>query len=649
MDNARHVRLNKIRGRYPHVFEAHKYCKENPDKFIGRIHGPVVLSINVKDARYASMVEQVLGGSASSHLRYFIVENEQDYRTFSRILVDEKKLKVNVAWPSVGNEVLRTPTSAAELKSRYGMDYYASDILEGDPHVMRYLAQEARISKIPLALSHSSEENISNSGIFQKFCVGQTYYNVKTAEYGKRNKQTSTTPIRTAEYLGEAVDNEAKNQLMEEYRTMEGNLQQADVMIKEYNLEHDQIKQKVQAYKHQKEDLISQKRDVQLAAQAYNMKLGKLEDLKKQLELLKQKPAVLQERIHKLKEDVVTQKSAEERFVKKYAQTLQKYVDCYEMRNIYKLQEIHANEKFKAIRNYATEQDKVLHDAENNLAAAKRSYQSAQRQALVYKKECEEAGNNLAEELHTLFQEILRKWKEEGTEETLETLEEKIAEEKGRAEGIRFANPDAMLHYEERKVEIDRLQQKIDSLDGDIEECKRQIATVKALWEPRIDALVQRISVKFSEAFERIRCSGEVAVDKHEDFDKWGINIWVKFRDTEKLQLLTGQRQSGGERSVSTVLYLMALQNLAKSPFRVVDEINQGMDPRNERMIHEQIVKGASAPGTSQYFLITPKLLPNLFYNERMRVLCIYNSEWLPAKIKPLSSYLEHAHANGIS
>lgn len=71
-------------------------------------------------------------------------------------------------------------------------------------------------------------------------------------------------------------------------------------------------------------------------------------------------------------------------------------------------------------------------------------------------------------------------------------------------------------------------------------------------------------------------------------------------RDNEKLQLLTGQRQSGGERAVSTILYLMALQNLAKSPFRVVDEINQGMDPRNERMIHEQIVKGASRPGTAQ-------------------------------------------------
>jgi chromosome segregation ATPase len=97
-----------------------------------------------------------------------------------------------------------------------------------------------------------------------------------------------------------------------------------------------------------------------------------------------------------------------------------------------------------------------------------------------------------------------------------------------------------------------------------------------------------------------IHCVGEVDVDESEDFDKWGINIYVKFRDNEKLQLLTGQRQSGGERSVTTILFLMSLQDLAKSPFRVVDEINQGMDPRNERMIHEQIVQGASRPGTSQ-------------------------------------------------
>lgn len=47
----------------------------------------------------------------------------------------------------------------------------------------------------------------------------------------------------------------------------------------------------------------------------------------------------------------------------------------------------------------------------------------------------------------------------------------------------------------------------------------------------------------------------------------------VKFRDTEKLQRLTAHHQSGGERSVSTILYLMALQDQAVCPFRVVDEV----------------------------------------------------------------------------
>lgn len=78
------------------------------------------------------------------------------------------------------------------------------------------------------------------------------------------------------------------------------------------------------------------------------------------------------------------------------------------------------------------------------------------------------------------------------------------------------------------------------------------------------------------------------------------------------------------------MLYLIALQDLSKSPFRVVDEINQGMDPRNERLVHEQIVQAACGKNTSQYFLVTPKLLPNLEYRDEMRILCVFNGVWQP-------------------
>lgn len=98
----------------------------------------------------------------------------------------------------------------------------------------------------------------------------------------------------------------------------------------------------------------------------------------------------------------------------------------------------------------------------------------------------------------------------------------------------------------------------------------------------------------------------------------------------ENMSVLNANRQSGGERAVSTIFYLMALQDLAQAPFRVVDEINQGMDPRNERMVHERMVDIACQERTSQYFLITPKLLTGLKFHPKMKVHVINSGEHVP-------------------
>lgn len=62
----------------------------------------------------------------------------------------------------------------------------------------------------------------------------------------------------------------------------------------------------------------------------------------------------------------------------------------------------------------------------------------------------------------------------------------------------------------------------------------------------------------------------------------------------------------------------MALQDHMSTPVRSVDEINQGLDERNERLVFDRIVQNATKPPegndltahSGQYFLITPKLLP---------------------------------------
>lgn len=105
-----------------------------------------------------------------------------------------------------------------------------------------------------------------------------------------------------------------------------------------------------------------------------------------------------------------------------------------------------------------------------------------------------------------------------------------------------------------------------------------------------------------------------------DDYSSWEIAIMVKFRDNEPLQQLSGQRQSGGERSLATIMYLLALTQLSTAPFTLVDEINQGMDPFAERNVHNEMLEVCCKEASGQSFIITPKLLSNLNYHPKVTV-----------------------------
>lgn len=244
----------------------------------------------------------------------------------------------------------------------------------------------------------------------------------------------------------------------------------------------------------------------------------------------------------------------------------------------------------------------------------------------------------------------------EGLKDTdMVQLDADIESEKARLELTHGGSAGLIKEFEAREKTIEKLREKLSAYQNKLADIEHAIGEIRAEWEPRLDALVEKISSAFSDSFARIGCAGQVSVDKvgdepgpngeqgGSDFDQWSIQIQVKFREHENLSILDSHRQSGGERAVSTIFYLMALQSLSASPFRVVDEINQGMDPRNERMVHERMVDIACAPrtpadadnvggtGGSQYFLITPKLLSGLVYKPGMKVLCIVSGEHVPS------------------
>lgn len=185
--------------------------------------------------------------------------------------------------------------------------------------------------------------------------------------------------------------------------------------------------------------------------------------------------------------------------------------------------------------------------------------------------------------------------------------------------------------YTKRTREIEDVTEELHRKKTELQNFKQNILQVKEDWLTPLKQLVEKINEQFSGFFSSMQCVGEVDLhaENEEDYDKYGIRIRVKFRSSTQLHELTPHHQSGGERSVSTMLYLMALQELNRCPFRVVDEINQGMDPVNERRVFEMVVKTACKESTSQYFFITPKLLQNLTYADKMTVLFVYNGPYM--------------------
>ncbi|KAF1744906.1 hypothetical protein MXB_67 [Myxobolus squamalis] len=160
---------------------------------------------------------------------------------------------------------------------------------------------------------------------------------------------------------------------------------------------------------------------------------------------------------------------------------------------------------------------------------------------------------------------------------------------------------------------------------------------LKNIWISRIKQVIQAISDKFTIFFEKMKCQGKIELieDPEGNYEKYSLSLMVSYHPGEKLVQLKHNRHSGGEKAVAVMIFLMSIQQLSTSPFKMIDEINQGMDPINERIIFEIMVDSISkTKATNQYFFFSPKVLPDLVYGENVTIHTIFNG---PEIIKEIS------------
>ncbi|KKA30687.1 hypothetical protein TD95_004631 [Thielaviopsis punctulata] len=617
-------RLKLLKKVNEDAFNGFEWLEHNGNKFEMEVFGPALLTCSVKDERFSDQVEDLL---TRADLTCFTTQCVADHKTLSEQFYKVMGLSVTIRTCATKLSSLKPPLSS-ESARQLGLDGFAVDLLEGPEPILAMLCVERRLHNAAIALRQIDDESftqLESIPAITNIVVGNQGYRIaRRREYGNAST-TNVRQVRQAQFLANQ-----NNDMSAET----GNIER---MIAEIDDDIMQIKRLSASEKEQYKKLIEENREDEALVREYQDAVTRRDALPIKLARAEQDLArekrQLRDARHNLQDLEIQARLAT---IKLGPPALA----CAEAVAAH-----HAAIKKRMIHQV------LVHESRSDVSRLQHRAKAA-RQKLKSEREKAESLARICEELRQQGKTLMRKVsviKEkfdmeahinplyEG--ETLEEVTAKLAAEKTKLELLHVGNPETLRRYDNLTQQIGGLEKQLQNSSDRMAQFDQNIRSKQSIWEASVETLVSKISSAFAYNFEQIGCAGEVQLHKADKFEEWALHILVCFRVHEaggKLVQLTGNRQSGGERSVSTVFFLMALQADAQSPFRVVDEINQGMDPRNERMVHNRMVEIACREHSCQYFLITPKLLTDLTYDDKMTVLCIASGPQMPADVMKL-------------
>ena len=130
----------------------------------------------------------------------------------------------------------------------------------------------------------------------------------------------------------------------------------------------------------------------------------------------------------------------------------------------------------------------------------------------------------------------------------------------------------------------------------------------KKVWKQTLENLIEQISPVYQELLSRTSGTGIVRLVEMGDIEKAGLELLVGFRGSPMV-VLDAYTQSGGERGVAVMAFLLSLQQRVLSPFRAVDEFDVHLDPKNREALLKMIFSHIRSKPESQYLVITPSQL----------------------------------------
>ncbi|KAK9469427.1 P-loop containing nucleoside triphosphate hydrolase protein [Lipomyces arxii] len=630
LESADARKLHQLQKLSKDTYDAVIWLRQNKHRFKAEVYEPPILTLTI-DSDKLNMVEAIVSYYATIT---FTCLSREDYKLFLEEVTDKRGLSVSVSEYSNTDrpnfQDWQRSCSKEKLR-QYGLENWLIDSVSGPDPVLNMLAHSCNLDEVAYttkSLTAQQQQHIEDCKddrgrmLIKRYIMDGISYYVNKSDYSNSTFLTTRQVFKASRLSDEGVNIEYKNDLNRQIADLELQISMLeadrDVHRKARSVlmqEDSRLGEERRALDKERERMRNELRDQQRA-------ITKRDECLLEIEKYETQPDDSAEQIANMEAVYLETLNEREQFTKKVVEAAAKVSQAERACIVAGIDAFQKRSKKKELKERYELTDSSLVKLENAVKQTKAANR-AKKEILEQKKgEAQELVVSLTSEEQAALEAL--------QDTTLEELEAKLSTLNNAYESIFAGNAHVVEQFERRAIEIDRLQDKVDNSEVKILELKSEIDAIRGEWEQELDSLVANISTAFSEAFSSIGCEGNVRVGKDEDYAKWCIEIRVKFRKHEQLQLLTHQRQSGGERSVSTIFYLMSLQDVTKAPFRVVDEINQGMDPRNERVVHSRMVDVACQDHASQYFLITPKLLPHLKYHEKMVVHCIFSGIYLP-------------------
>lgn len=602
------------------IAEMATFCENNKNLFTAEVYGPLCVECNFKDKKAPQILEMIV----ERHILLgFLVQNDDDFNILEQFKRSKKYHRITIINAS-SSERENKRTEVPDL-SQYGFSNYADQLFESPAPVKNLINDLSEAFRVPIgygsnAKKHAKtfEKDFFPKNRITRYVLDDYIYYIQRSRYSE-SVSIMSSPLKTGGIFHSTRNTESIDDLRQELSKKEGKLQ--NIIEKIQKLKHLTSEQNEQSRL-----CLEELKEVRKKLSLQSKSTGKLEELetkKNQLKKEKKNLLVAIENQEKKIKSIITlcsdSVSNMANFLKDFQKTQQKLDILYQKEDLY---DIERNEKKKFLEH----EQKGYDTFRANISQLKEEVKKL--------KQSREEKKKIAMEICPLNDEN----KEYFNESNLDYQSLKSEYEKHQLTLKRQTplSPRLLEEYEEEKQNLTTAQAELEELNNSNQKLLTNFDISFTEWKQRVANEIQTINSSFSSLMRTCNYRGEIRFesDDPEKINTYRISVLVSFHQNAQLSVLSSMRQSGGEKSLTTLMYLLALQDCTRFPFRLVDEINQGMDEENDRFSLTQVLSYSLRKNhLSQYFLITPKLISNMPKIKGVTVMVVMNGNHIDASL----------------